>query len=344
MVNTMLKFNKWNLIPVFLISLILFGAGCKQNNDSKDKLAAGLLLLGLSNGEKSSTTTTISSLQNSTTAISSAVASYSSSNNGIAALQIGKDVQIKQMMADARRNALRSYLKKTSGTAIPTASTITASSGNCTYSSGTSTTTCNATLNGTGDCNGGGSFALNNVAVNMTLKGGAAFNFSGSLNGGVSFNKCKVTGTNWAEFPGQISTLMNGNVVFNNSFTETLLLNTATPPAQLDGDIVYKDSGTYASDAVSTDGKTAIPVNIYSSVDLSMHSVVSGLSSTVNGNISHFSATYNQTINGTYTVTGTADSASVNINKTYTNDVFKYFLNCSFNSDTGSSSCTVTML
>lgn len=325
------------------MALAIFGItamnSCSKKNNDNDDATNLLTLYALTQMNNSNSSKVISTLQNSGSTIANGV------NSSVSGLSTGNNKQplasAKSLMVKARQAALKRILNRDTAMAIPTASSITYDSGTCTYDGGTFTTTCSAVITGTVDCNPSGTAALTSVNYNMTVTGGS---IDGSTKGDVSFDKCVVRGVDWANFPGQIVSSLTGDVTFDNQTTMNMSFVGTPTPSSMTMNITFKDNSKISSAGLKVDDSSSVKVDLDSKVNLSVNTVITNNNFSQTAESIKLSADYNDTLTGTYDVTGTVGSKNADISKTYNNDVFKYHIDCEFLISNNTSSCTVTDL
>ena len=241
-----------------------------------------------------------------TTAVSAVTSTVSNAarNDQIAFSVPGKLNDPKMLLALIQKKALKKLLGTQIGPmSIPTA--ITSSNGTCT------STSCDATLNGSLNCPNGGTLAMENVAFTFTVPSGSlnTFSYAVSMDGKITMSACKSAGFNYLDFPNYVVSSSDGEMTIGGSSTYDVSNFTANGTTGFNFDYSITDGYTVNSSALSINGASAVAVsNLTNNMALTINSVVSN-----------------------FTQTTSATQINVNVNKTFAGDKFTYDIDCLIN-------------
>lgn len=322
--------NKLKITAFLTMSVIVLGViSCAKKKDDNNNALLLLLLLGSGGTTQSTQQTQATQATKAVSAVASSITSAATSGQVSGKFDFKKP---EKLLAAVHRQRYINLTKNSLPYFVPTA--LTKSSGSCTSSA------CNAVISGSASCSGGGTYTLTNFTVALTFPSSSSY--SGTMSGPVTLTKCNASGTDYFDYPKIVAGTSSGDLTLSGTFGSTISNLTSTSTA-VSATIVYSDDNTIQSTAGLTVNGTATGAIKDLKSTSNITAKISGTNfasttATTAGGITTFtfSGDYTDIIDGKVSVTGTVGGSAVNQSKTYSNQTFKYKINCTIKSSTDS--------
>ncbi len=304
-------------LTVSVAGALFWGSACKKDGGNDDLLTFGALALLTRSGNQAAAQSRAAG-----SAVSSAVSTAAQSNSvGFWFHPIRRDRLIAELRRISREKALAKLMQPR---IFPAA---TATGGTC------NNTGCNATLNGDVDCPKGGKATLSNMKVGFTF---ANNGFTGTMSGSATLSKCANIAVDFVNYPKQQAVVANGTVTLDGTTGIQIL--------SISGDTInlkFKDDQTLSSPDLSVNGGAPMSVAIKTINDVTVSEKQTNVTTSTSGNTFTFSADIEDTLTGSFSLSGTADGAPVSASRTWNSETFKFKIKCTMDLSGSGGSCDV---
>lgn len=212
-------------------------------------------------------------------------------------------------------------------------------------------TSCDGTLNGTVACTSGGTVKLTNVTTTISFPANPNdpmnMGFDTTMKGQITLDKCASTSPNYLDYPNYLATIGTGTLTVDaksgfklNSFS----YSGDSTSFNMNMNVTMTENATVSSESLKVGTETISLKDLKTVFSATIDSKGTNIQMSSSGSDATFKADYEDTLDGSFTTSGTVNGESVNTTLTYEKSkVYKYSVSCNFNMQTGASTCAVTM-